>query len=207
MKVIGITGRSGSGKSTLAKALERLGAEVLDGDAIAERLLAPGSPLLLNVRDAFGSEFFRQDGTLDRKKLGSKVFSDERSLVILNLIVHPHFKRLVEDKIEDLKKQDGSTEFAVLDAAVLFEASLERICDLVVAVICDDASMALRISQRDGITEQAAMDRISAQKSRLSDFSLTRMADIVVISRGDIAEMDAWAKRIARIAKGGTDAF
>ena len=61
-----------------------------------------------------------------------------------------------------------------------------------------------RISQRDGIEAQAALERINAQKSKLSDYCMARKADIVVISRGDAAEMDAWAKRIARIAKGGT---
>jgi len=204
MKVIGITGRSGSGKSTLARALERLGAEVLDGDQIAAGLLAPGSPLLLKVRDAFGPEFFREDGSLDRKKLGSLVFSDERSLAVLDGIVHPHFRRLVEEEVRKLERQDRSPEIAVLDAAVLFEAGLDGICDIVVAVMCDDETMASRISQRDGIEAQASLERINAQKSKLSDYCMARKADIVVISRGDAAEMDAWAKRIARIAKGGT---
>ncbi len=205
MKVVGITGRSGSGKSTLAKAMGKLGAEVLDGDLIAAGLLEQGSPVLADVRDAFGPSYFREDGALDRKKLGQRVFSDDRALATLNLIVHPHFQRLVERMIEDLRNRENGPEIAVLDAAVLFEAGLDRVCDFIVVVICDDASMAERIAARDGITEQMAQDRIEAQKSRLSDFSLTHMADMVVISRGDQAEMDAWALRIARIAKGGTD--
>lgn len=202
MKVIGLTGRSGSGKSTLAGALGKLGAAVLDGDRIAAELMLPGSPVLRAVLDSFGYEFLTPYGYLDRKNLGKRVFADKQALMRLNSIVHPAFKERVAALLDDLRHSGDSPEAAVLDAAVLFEAKLDSLCDLVVAVICDEGTMAGRISLREGISKQDALARIAAQKSSRGDYELVSKADIVVISRRDAREMDAWAERIMRIAGG-----
>ncbi|HOH11059.1 MAG TPA: dephospho-CoA kinase [Bacillota bacterium] len=202
MKTIGVTGRSGSGKSTLARALGNLGAYVLDGDQIAAGLMQPGSPVLKNVRESFGPSYFTEGGALDRKKLGERVFSDEKALTLLNAIVHPAFKDKIQGLLDDLRVKPETPDYAVIDAAVLFEAGLETICDLVVAVICDEGEMAGRIALRDGLTEEKALDRIRSQKTKVCDYDMCRRADITVISRGDPTEMEAWAERILRIAKG-----
>lgn len=202
MKTIGVTGRSGSGKSTLARAMGNLGAYVLDGDLIAAGLMQPGSPVLNKVRESFGPSYFTEGGALDRKKLGERVFSDEKALTLLNAIVHPAFYGRIRDLLEGLETGPEAPDYAVIDAAVLFEAGLDALCDLVVAVICDDEDMADRISLRDGLTKQKALDRIKSQKSKVCDYDMYRRAGITVISRGDPTEMDSWAERILRIAKG-----
>lgn len=206
MQVIGITGRSGSGKSTLAKALENKGAVILDGDKIAASLMEPGSPVLERVKEAFGSSYFRDDGTLDRSKLGELVFSEAHSLALLNSLVHPSFRQIVKDEITGLRARESSPDFAVIDAAVLFEARLDKLCDIVVAVLCDDDEAAARIAGRDAMSRGAALDRIRTQKAGKGDHALSEKADIVVISRGDKAEMDLWADRIIRIAEGKSNA-
>lgn len=206
MQVIGITGRSGSGKSTLAKALENKGAVILDGDEIAASLMEPGSPVLERVKEAFGSSYFHDDGTLDRRKLGELVFSEARSLALLNSLVHPSFRQIIKDEITGLRARKSSPAFAVIDAAVLFEAQLDKLCDIVVAVLCDDDEAAARIARRDAMSRGAALDRIRTQKAGKGDHELAEKADIVVISRGDEAEMDLWADRIIRIAEGKSNA-
>ena len=202
MKVIGLIGRSGSGKSTLAGALGRLGAAVLDGDGIAAGLLIPGSPVLHEVLDAFGHEYLTPYGYLDRKALGRLVFSEKRELERLNAIVHPAFKERIAVLLEGLRNSKDCPDFAVLDAAVLFEAGLDSLCGLVVAVLCDEATMAGRVSLREGISMEEAMERIAAQKASRGDYELITKSDLVVISRRDSKEMETWAKRIIRIAGG-----
>ncbi len=202
MKVIGITGRSGSGKSTLSAALANKGAAVLDGDSIAASIMEPGSPLLKSVHDAFGDAYFNADGSLDRGKLGSLVFSNSRSLALLNSIVHPAFREKIRQMILDLERSKSRPDYAVIDAAVLYESGLDEFCDLVVAVFCDEMASAERIAKRDGIEPEKALSRIKAQKAKLGDYRMSRLADVNVISRGDPAEMDMWANRILRIAGG-----
>jgi dephospho-CoA kinase len=202
MKVIGLTGRSGSGKSTLASELGGLGAAVLDGDRIAAELLIPGSRVLREVLDSFGYEYLTPYGYLDRKALGRLVFSDEGALRRLNSIVHPAFKDRMASLLEDLSKSDRGPSVAVLDAAVLYEAGLDSLCDLVVAVLCDEGIMASRISKREGIAEEDALARIAAQRASKSDFEIISRADIIVFSRWNAKEMRTWAERIMRISGG-----
>lgn len=202
MKVIGLTGRSGSGKSTLAYALGTLGAVILDGDRIAAELMFPGSRILHRVIDAFGYDYLTPDGHLDRKSLGKLVFSDEGALKRLNSIVHPAFRERIAAILEDLRRSDRKPALAVLDAAVLYEAGLDSLCDMVVAVMCEEATMTDRVSRREGISKEAALARITAQRTSRSDHELLTKADIVVLSRRDAREMDAWAERIVRIAGG-----
>lgn len=202
MKVIGLTGRSGSGKSTLARALGSLGAEVLDGDRIAAELMLPGSPVLRAVIDTFGYELLTPYGYLDRKALGKLVFSDREALKRLNSIVHPAFKERIAALLDELRRMGKIPDIAVLDAAVLFEAKLDSLCDLVIAVLCDEKTMAGRISLRDGISQEEAMGRIAAQKASRGDYELITKSDFVVISRRDPKEMETWAARIIRIAGG-----
>jgi len=202
MKIIGITGRSGSGKSTLSAALAKNGSVVLDGDEIAASLLLPGSKLLSALISAFGEQYLLPDGSLDRQKLGDLVFHDTDELHRLNSIVHPAFKKEIERRLSEFRKSEAPPRFVVIDAAVLFEAGLDGLCDLVVFVACSDEAAAIRIAARDGIGYEKAMQRIEAQKHKSGDFKLSRRADVTVISRGDIKEMERWAARLARITGG-----
>src|SRR6185436_9549103 len=88
-RVIGLTGGIASGKSTVARMLRELGAEVVDADQVARDVVAPGTPALSEIIDAFGREMLLPDGTLDRKRLAARVFSDARSRMTLNSITHP----------------------------------------------------------------------------------------------------------------------
>ncbi len=202
MKVIGLTGRSGSGKTTLAVELGKLGAMILDGDRIAADLLLPGSPALSKVLETFGYDYLTPYGYLDRKALGRLVFNDGSALKKLNEITHPLFKDRISAMLYESGRSGEERCFAVLDAAVLYEAKLDSLCDLVVAVLCDEGTMAGRISLREGISREEAEGRIAAQRAMKGDYELIAKSDIVVISRRDPKEMETWARRILRIAGG-----
>ncbi len=88
-RVVGLTGGIGSGKSTVSRLFQKLGASVVDADAIVHELQTAGSPLLDRIVDAFGSGVLLGSGELDRETLGSLVFSDATARERLNAIVHP----------------------------------------------------------------------------------------------------------------------
>ncbi len=89
MLTVGLTGGIGSGKSEVSRRLSALGAVVIDADAVAREVVAPGTPGLAAVVEAFGAEVRRPDGTLDRERLASVVFGDDDARARLNAILHP----------------------------------------------------------------------------------------------------------------------
>ena len=153
--ILGITGGTGCGKTTLLSEVETRGGLVLDCDAIYHRLLTTDPGLLSAIRTAFPDTV--QNGQLDRKKLGSQVFSDPQSLEILNSITHKAVKG------EVLRQLDASPRFAAIDAIALFEGGLACLCQFTVAVTAPTEDRVRRLMARDGISEDYARSRIAAQ--------------------------------------------
>ena len=153
--ILGITGGTGCGKTTLLSEVEARGGLVLDCDAIYHRLLATDPGLLSAIDTAFPGTV--QNGRLDRKMLGSQVFSDPQALELLNAITH----RAV--KAEVLRQLDGSPRFAAIDAIALFEGGLASLCQFTVAVTAPAEDRVRRLMARDGISEDYARSRIAAQ--------------------------------------------
>ena len=153
--IIGITGGTGSGKSTLLSELEKHGALVLDCDKIYHRLLKTDPALLRAIGDRFPGTV--ADGQLQRKKLGAIVFSDEKALLDLNRITHAAIHA------EVLRQLGQNPALAAIDAIGLFESGLDGLCDVTVAVTANVEDRIRRLMRRDGITEEYARSRITAQ--------------------------------------------
>lgn len=163
MVVIGIAGRSGAGKTTVSKMFESLGAVCLDVDQVGRELMAPGSDTLAKVFAEFGPEYIRPDGSLDRRRLGALVFSNPAQLAKLNKIAHPAIVEQVKAWLGRARAESPQPPAAVIDAAVLFEAGLDRLVDYVVLVVaCSNVAVA-RLVERDGMNRDAAMARLQAQ--------------------------------------------
>ena len=158
MTVIGITGPTGSGKTTALAALERRGFEVVDCDALYYRLLQTSAALRRDLEAAFGPVFL-PDGSLDRRAVAERVFGDARELKKLNGVVFPAVSAAVEQKIRDC-----SQKRLAIDAVNLVESGMGELCSATVAVTAPPAVRLERIMARDGITEQYARMRITAQK-------------------------------------------
>ena len=158
MMVIGLTGPTGAGKTTALTALRRLGFEVVDCDALYHEMLRSDRTLRERLQDAFGQDIFLPDGGLDRKGLAARVFRDPKELDKLNGIVYP----LVGDAVAARIRKCSARGLAI-DAINLLESGLDRLCDKTIAVTAPTELRVRRIMARDGITEQYARLRISAQ--------------------------------------------
>ena len=153
MKVIGLTGGTGSGKSTVAAYLEKKGCIIIDADKISRDLTKPGGEALEPIRRRFGADVFFEDGSLDRKKLGGIVFSDDAKLRSLEEITTDIVIKKILEKVEHLKK-NGFNGTVILDAPLLFECGMKYCTDENWLVTCDLENRIQRIIDRDGISRQ-----------------------------------------------------
>ncbi|KAM4622737.1 bifunctional coenzyme A synthase [Discoglossus pictus] len=161
--VIGLTGGSGSGKSSIAKRLEGLGAALIDCDQLGHQSYLPGGPAYQQVIEAFGSDILCEDGTIDRKAIGSRVFGDKVQLKCLTDIVWPAIAQLAREAIQEAAAQGISV--CVLDAAVLLEAGWTDMVHEVWTTVIPEKEAVIRIMNRDGVSEEAAMKRLANQLS------------------------------------------
>jgi len=139
--------------------LLELGAKIVDADEVYHFLLESSSELRSALRREFGCEYFRADGRLDRRRLGTFVFSSQEALARLNRLTHPPVIAEVLRRIEAF--EPGSIVF--LSAALLFEMGLDRQVDRVVLVYCLPEQQLSRLMDRDKLTEDEALRRISSQ--------------------------------------------
>lgn len=162
MTVIGITGPTGAGKTTVLNVLAEMGGLILDCDAIYHELTVSCDPMREELVLRFGAGIFDEDGALKRKALGSIVFDDPAALADLNEITHRYVRQTVKQALEQAEA-DGVCA-AAIDAIALLESGLGELCHATVAVIAPDEIRVRRIMAREGIGEEYARLRISAQK-------------------------------------------
>ena len=160
MYIIGITGGTGAGKTSALRVLDRLGALIVDCDAVYHELLADDESL----KSELGSEFAGVliDGVIDRKRLGDIVFSDPQALQRLNAITHRYIGLEIERRLTHWDRHGGMV--AAIDAIALIESGRGKTCDVVVGIIAPEDMRLSRIMKRDKITREQALLRIRAQK-------------------------------------------
>lgn len=184
MTVIALTGGIASGKSTIGRRLAELGAVRIDADELARDAVAVGSPGLARVREQFGSEIIRADGSLDRSALGALVFGDREALQSLNAIVHPEVQRLAQHHIETALKVDSSAT-VVYEIPLLVENPDTHPWDLVVVADAPVEQRVQRMVDLRGMSEEDARARISNQAS---DEKRRAIADVIIDTSGTESE-------------------
>lgn len=185
MKVIGLTGGIGTGKSTVSAYLKQKNIPIVDADQIAREITAPGSPVLDDIRALLGDDVFFEDGTMDRQKVASVIFSNQELLSSYEALTTAEAVRRCILELEEYR-QKGIYDMAVLDAPLLFECGLESQTDEDWVV---DADLEIRISRvmaRDSISRQAIMDRIQRQ---MSSEKKRELADFVIDNSGSLDEL------------------
>ncbi|KAB1978780.1 dephospho-CoA kinase [Streptomyces triticiradicis] len=196
MLKVGLTGGIGAGKSEVSRLLVEHGAVLIDADRIAREVVAPGTPGLAAVVDAFGEGVLAPDGSLDRPKLGSIVFADPGKLAVLNSIVHP----LVGDRSRTLEEAAPEDAVVVHDVPLLAENGLAALYDLVIVVDARPGTQLDRLVRLRGMTEEDARARMAAQASRDKRLEI---ADIVIDNDVPLDELErrvreVWADLVRR---------
>jgi dephospho-CoA kinase len=159
---VGLTGGVASGKSAVSAMLRELGALVIDADALAREVVAPGTPGLEAVVAAFGREVLAYDGSLDRARLGAVVFGDPVSRAALEGIIHP----LVRARAAELEAAAPADVLVVHDIPLLVETGQADAFDAVVVVDVPEEVQVERAVRSRGWSEEEARARIEAQASR-----------------------------------------
>jgi dephospho-CoA kinase len=162
MFVIGLTGGMASGKTTVAKILFRLGAQIIDADAIAKELVAPGQEALQCLVELFGAKIIDRDGRLNRGVLAAIVFNDQEKMAQLNAILHPQVIQKIVEKLSSIAKTDPDA-VVVIDAPLLLEAGMKCLVDEVWVVAADEENQIERAVIRDGLSREEAKRRLSVQ--------------------------------------------
>jgi len=181
LRVIGLTGGIASGKSTAAKLLGELGAQVIDADVLGHEAYNPGTSAFQAVVQAFGEDIVAEDGSINRRALGGKVFGNDVALKRLTDIVWPEIRRLAELEIHKIRGENP-TAVIVLEAAVLFEAGWEDIADEIWVVVVEPEIAIERAMQRDGADRSAIEARINSQ---LSNEERTAKAHLIIDNSED----------------------
>ncbi|MDO0928199.1 dephospho-CoA kinase [Streptomyces sp. TG1A-8] len=189
MLKVGLTGGIGAGKSEVSRLLVEHGAVLIDADRIAREVVAPGTPGLAAVVDAFGGDVLAADGSLDRPRLGSLVFADPGKLAVLNAIVHP----LVGARSRELESAADEDAVVVHDVPLLTENGLAPLYDLVIVVDARPETRLDRLVRLRGMTEEDARARMAAQASREQR---RRIADIVI---DNDVPLEALRRRVAEV--------
>ncbi|MFD5712648.1 dephospho-CoA kinase [Streptomyces pharetrae] len=196
MLSVGLTGGIGAGKSEVSRLLVECGAVLIDADRIAREVVAPGTPGLAAVVEAFGEEVLAPDGGLDRPRLGSIVFADPGKLAVLNSIVHP----LVGARSRELEAAAAEDAVVVHDVPLLTENGLAPLYDVVIVVDAAPETQLDRLVRLRGMTEEDARARMAAQASREKR---REIADIVIDNDVPLAELErrvreVWAELVRR---------
>lgn len=167
---VGLTGGIGSGKSTVARQFAAHGADIVDTDAIAHQLTAPGGAAMPAIRAAFGADYLTPDGALNRARMRETIFSDPSAKHMLETILHPAIRA-------EAQRQAAASRapYVVVVVPLLFESRayrdwLHRVC----AVDCPEETQIARTMQRSGLSEAAVRAIIAqqlprAERCKLSD--------------------------------------
>jgi len=176
MLKVGLTGSIAVGKSYVLSVLAELGCVTFDADKIAHTVMEPGREAYDVIVREFGEDVLGSDRSIDRRKLGAIVFTDEARRMRLNEIVHPRVKEEQDRLLAEAEARDRNV-IAVIDAALLIESGGYRRFDKLIVVYCDPETQIQRLMRRNMITREDAERRVTAQMSseeklRYSDYRI-----------------------------------
>ena len=162
--IIGVAGSIATGKSSACDILVGMGAEHCDADRLVHRLYDPGKPAFYRITEIFGEEIVGEDGYIDRKILGTKVFGKPKEMNKLTSAIGD-INAAVKGVIDEWRASSPETGMALMEAVNLIEAGYGQWCDQVWLFACSDDSARARLMARNGFTEAEANQRLSSQRS------------------------------------------
>ena len=196
MTVIGVTGISGSGKTLVTRILAYMGGFPVEADPLAHSLMQKGRLAYEEILSAFGTYILDEQGEIHRPALGKLVFEDKEKLAVLESIIHPKVAAKTIELIAEAEKT-GAYKFAIIDAPLLIEAGMHKLCNSCWLVTASHQTRLKRIMARDNITQEAAEKRLV---SRSGDETLRPFADVIIENNNDdIASLEKKAQNALNI--------
>ena len=188
MITIGITGGSGSGKSFVSAKMAEMGGKWIDADKLYHELLSKNHAMRNRILETFPEA--RDGEHINRGKLASMVFTNDKDLMKLNSITHPFVIQAIEDEIAECYCVND--EFVIIDAIALFESGLSNICDVTIGVIADENLRIDRIVARDNLSIARARTRVRAQQKE--DY-YRKKCDYIIENNGE-SDVDGQIRNI-----------
>ncbi len=194
-KVVAVTGGIGSGQSTVCKYLQELGCKIIDVDKKAKQIIQKDNSLQNELKKSFGDEIFHKDGQLNRKRLAHLAFRDEAQTLQLNKLIHP---RMVAEVVEEMETARFSQKYPliVVDAALIFEISIEQMFDAIIVVYARLENRIKRVMDRDGLKRTEILARVRRQIP-LDDKKT--WADFTVDNNGTVEELKKQTEKIFEV--------
>ena len=185
--LIGLTGGIGSGKTAVSDLLAKLGAGIVDTDLIAHQITAPHGAAILAIEKHFGPEFIAADGSLDREKMRSLVFTKPEARKSLEAITHPLIR---EESIQQaLKLSQKGARYLVFVVPLLIESeSWMALLDRIVVVDCPEETQIKRVVQRSNLSREDVERILMSQANRAERL---KHADIVIQNQGSLQDLEA----------------
>lgn len=189
--IIAVTGGMGSGQSSVCNFLRELGCKVINADQEAKNVIQYNRVLQNDLKKTFGEDIFYKNKRLNTKRLAELAFKDDLSTIKLNQLVHP---RMVESLIEKMEKArfSGKYKVIVIDAALIYEISIERNFDKIIVVNAAISERQKRVLERDKISRKDFSDRVNKQipleeKCEWADFVIENNSSIEALKENTIA--------------------
>lgn len=184
MKVVGLCGQSGSGKGTVSSLFAELNVISIDTDKVYHNIISTDSECTRELIEFFGDGIAQHPG-INRSALRKIAFSSSESLSALNRITHKHILSTVRREIERIKSEN-TVDGIIIDAPLLFESEFDKECDATLAVTSDLEKKITRIIERDTITREQAIARLSSQ---IPDEVLKSKCDCFIENNSDAAKL------------------
>ncbi len=201
MLKIGLTGGMASGKSAVGEMFVKLGAHLIQADAIAHGLMEPGRPVYDEIVRRFGRGILNPDGRINRPKLAHAAFGNPATgqpsrVAELNAIVHPAVIRHENEWMEEIGQRDAQA-IAIVEAALILEAGVADRFDHLVVVTCRPEQRAQRFARRMGISEEAARAEVARRMAaQIPDEEKIKAADCVVDNSGSLEATEQQVKQV-----------
>jgi len=197
MLIVGLTGGVASGKTAVSQVLREEGAYIIDADQIARELVQPDKPAWNELIRAFGKEILQEDGSIHRRKLADKVFTEPQQRKVLNQILHPRIEEEMDRRIKEIGQKDPEA-IVVIDAPLLVELGMHRKVDRLIVVTSTQMQQMERLKERDGRSSEEALRVLSSQ---MPVEEKVKLADFVIRNEGSLEETKKRAKEVFKELK------
>ena len=189
--IIGITGSSGAGKSTVCEILEAYyKVTIINADKVARKLSKRGTNYVIDIISKFGKSIVDENGELKRRKLAEIIYNDPKKREELNKCTFKYIKKEIERQIKK-----AQTDTIIIDAPLLFESELNKICDKVIGVISNRELQIERIVARDDIDYEDAEKRLNAQQT--NEFYMNK-CDAIIENNNNLKSIKENVEKIAK---------